>query len=234
MQLIELSDYTLCPIGTGNGINGFYFSLSEGDICSIDADSPDDAHLLLKAIATLVRPVQGTYMFMGKKLDFSNYRNLLPCKKQIGYITSDAAMISNLSIRENLLLMRYYFENSLSLDIDEKTAKLCRNFNIYDKLNLRPGDLQRIELRAAIAIRELLKSPAILLIERPENFIMRSQFDMFMEILKDTLLSGLPLVFISYDKDFVNEFSNRNILISGGKLTTVVTARADRLKAEDC
>ena len=221
MQLIELSDYTLCSMGTGNGINGFHFSLSEGDICSIDADSPDDAHLLLKAIATLVRPVQGTYMFMGKKLDFSNYRNLLPCKKQIGYMTSDAALISNLSLRENFLLMRYYFEDSLSLDIDEKTAILCRKFNIYDKLDLRPGELRPIELRTAIAIRELSKSPAMLLIELPEDFIMFSQFDMFMEILKDTLLSGLPLVFISYDKNFVNEFSNRNILISGGTLTTI-------------
>ena len=221
MQLIELSDYTLLPIGTGNGLNGCYFSLSEGDICSIDADSPDDAHLLLKAIATLVRPVQGTYMFMGKKLGFSNYRNLLHCKKQIGYMTSDAALISNLSLRENFLLMRHYFEDSLSLDIDEKTAILCRKFNIYDKLDLRPGELRPIELRTAIAIRELSKSPAMLLIERPEDFIVFSQFDMFMEILKDTLLSGLPLVFISYDKDFINEFSNRNILISGGTLTTI-------------
>ncbi|MEA3280100.1 MAG: hypothetical protein U9Q38_05825 [Thermodesulfobacteriota bacterium] len=222
--MIELSDYTLCPIGTGNGINGFYFSLSEGDICSIDADSPDDANLLLKAIATLAHPVQGTYMFMGKKLDFSNYRNLLPCKKQIGYMTSDTALISNLSLRENFLLMRHYFEDSLSLDIDEKTAILCRKLNIYDKLDLRPGELRPIELRTAIAIRELSKSPAMLLIERPEDFIMFSQFDMFMEILKDSLLPGLPLVFISYDKNFINEFSNRNILISEGTLTTVVTA----------
>ncbi|MBW2662723.1 MAG: hypothetical protein JRD93_12210 [Deltaproteobacteria bacterium] len=223
MQLIELSDYTLLQIGTGNGLNGFYFSISESDICSIDADSPDDAHLLLKAIATLVRPLKGTYRFMGKNLDFSNDKQLLSYKKQVGYIASDAALIRNLSIRENLLLMRYYFENSLLLDIDKKTTELCINFNIYDKLDLRPGDLRPIELRIAIAIRELSKSPAILLIEHPENFIMRSQFDLFMEIIKDTLSTGLPLVFISHDKDFVKEFSNRNILISGGRLTTVAT-----------
>lgn len=223
--MIELSDYTLLPIGAGNGLSGFCFSMLEGDICSIDADSPDDAHLLLKAIATLVRPLKGAYRFMGKKLDFSNDKQLLSCKKQIGYITSDAALINNLSIRENLLLMRYYFENSLSLDIDKKTAELCRNFNIYDKLDLRPGDLRPIEAQAAIAIRELSNSPAILLIEHPENFIMRSQFNMFKEILKDTLSSGRPLVFISHDKGFIKEFSNRNILISGGRLTTASSKR---------
>ncbi len=218
--MIELSDYTLLPIGAGNGLNGFCFSIVEGDICSIDADSPDDAHLLLKAIATLVRPLKGTYKFMGKKLDFSNDKQLLSCKKQTGYITSDAALINNLSIRENLLLMRYYFENSLSLNIDKKTAELCANFNIYDKLDLRPGDLRPIEAQAAIAIRELSNSPAILLIEHPESFVMRSQFNMFKEILKDTLSSGCPLVFISHDKGFIEEFSNRNIFISKGTLTT--------------
>ena len=92
---------------------------------SIKADLPDDAHLLLKGIAMLERPANGAYRFMEKKINFSDHRNLLPYKKKIGYITSDASMISNMSIRENLLLMRYYFENSLSLDIKDNVKNLC-------------------------------------------------------------------------------------------------------------
>jgi len=218
MKLIELSDYTLSPTGTGNGLNRFYFSLSKGDACSVQADSPDDAHLLLKGIAMLERPANGAYRFMGEKINFSDHRNLLPYKKKMGYITSDASMISNMSIRENLLLMRYYFENSLSLDIKDNVKNLCVLFDIYDKLDVRPGALRPTELRSAIAIRELTKSPDILLFERPEDFIRRTKFDLFVKLLKEMLLAGLPVVFISYDADFVKEFSNRKILISGGNL----------------
>ncbi len=221
MQLIELSDYTLTPTGTGNGLNEFYFALSKGDICSIHADSEDDAHIFLKALATLIRPAKGTYRFMGEKVDFSDYRNLLPCKKKIGYISQDSAMISNKTVRENLLFMRYYFENSLLITLDENASRLCSIFNIQDKLDMHPAEISLMDLRIAITIRELSKSPDLLLIEHPEDFISHAKFDFFVKILKDMLLSGLTVVFISNKKSFVEEFSDRNILITGGTLTTV-------------
>lgn len=187
----------------------------------MQADSPDDAHLLLKAIAMLEHPTGGAYRFMGKKINFSDHRNLLPYKKKIGYVTTDTSMISNMSIRENLLLMRYYFENSLSLDIKDNVKNLCAVFDIYDKLDIRPGELRPTELRSAIVIRELTKSPDILLFERPEDFIRHTKFDLFVKLLKEMLLTGIPVVFISYDAYLVKEFSNREILISDGNLTTV-------------
>jgi ABC-type ATPase involved in cell division len=213
MRLIELSDYTLPPTGTGSGIKKFYFTLSKGDVCYIHADFPDDAHLFLRAVAMLVHSESGTYRFAGEKIDFSDHTNLLSYKKKIGYVTNDASMISNMSVRENLLLMRYYFENSLSLDIDDNVKNLCTVFDIYDKLDIRPGDLRPIEL--------ITKSPDILLLERPEDFVGKTKFNFLIELLKKMSLSGLPVIFISYDTDFVKEFFNRQILISGGNLTAV-------------
>jgi hypothetical protein len=50
MYLIELSDYCLNPLGTGNGLNHSYFALSSGDVCSLQTDSTDEAHTFLKAL----------------------------------------------------------------------------------------------------------------------------------------------------------------------------------------
>ncbi len=221
MYLIELLDYTIAPIGKGNGLNKFYFALSRGDACSISTDSADDAHLFLKALTTLVYPVEGIYRFKGEPVDFSDYRSLLSCKKKIGYIAPDSAMISNITVRENLLLKRYYFENSHSLSLNENVLRLCSMFDICDKLDLRPAMLTLIDLRIAITIREMTKPPDLLLLERPEDFIGHTKFSLFKKILKDMLLSKIPIVFISYDRNFVEAFSNKKILINGGKLTTV-------------
>ena len=92
MHLIELSNYSLAPTGSGNGLDGFYLALSKGDIYSIQTDLIDDASNLLRALATLTHPIKGAYLFMGEKLDFSDYRKLLPYKKKIGYIAPDSAM----------------------------------------------------------------------------------------------------------------------------------------------
>ena len=221
MHFIELSDYTLPLPETGRGLNRFYFALSKGDVCSIRTDSPEDAHIFLRALATLERPEQGVYRFWGNNLNFSDYRELLFYKKKIGYIASDAALISNITIRENLLLMRSYFENSLLLTIDEKVAELCRIFALQDKLDLRPTEVKPLDLHSAIVIRELTKSPEVVLLEHPERFIGSAKFGLFVEILKDMLLSKLSVVFISDTKAFVEEFSNKKILITDGHLTTV-------------
>ncbi len=54
------------------------------------------------------------------------------------------------------------------MDIDEKALKLCKIFNIEDKLDFHPGTLRPVDLR--IAIRELTKSFDILLLEHPEDY----------------------------------------------------------------
>jgi len=223
MKLIELSNYTLPPTGTGNGLKKFYFALSKGDMCHIQADSPDDAHLFLRAVAMLEYSKFCDYRFAGKKINFSDHTNLLPYKKKMGYVTNDAAMISNMSIRENLLLMRYYFENSFSVDIDDNVKNLCNLFEIYDKLDVRPGDLRPTELRSAIMVREFTKSPEILLLERPEDFARQTKFNFIVELVKKMSLSGVPVIFISYNADFIREFSNKEIIIAKGNLTTVKT-----------
>jgi len=216
MYLINLVDYTIDSLEKDCGFDKLNFVLSRDDAFAINTDSSDRAHMFLKALAMLVKPVYGDFYFKDKKVDFSDYRNLLSLKKKIGYIASDSAMIGNITVRENLLYSRYYFENSLSLSLDETAKKLCKNFGIYDKLDMRPGRLRSVDLRIAIAIRELVKSPDILLLERPEDFIGHANFDLFVEVLRDMGLTKIPLVFISYNKDFIKEFSNKKILLKDG------------------
>jgi len=113
VYLIELSNYNLVVEGFVNSLKDICFTLAEGDACAIKAAAADDAYIFLKALATLVSPQTGTYRYMGETMDFSDYRKLLPFKKKIGYVGQDSAMLSNKTVRENLLLMRSYFENSL-------------------------------------------------------------------------------------------------------------------------
>jgi len=221
MVLIELSNYTLNAEGAGNGLKDICLALAKGDSCSVQSDSMDDAHVFIKALATLVAPQTGTYRYKGEIVDFSDYRNLLPVKKKIGYIGQNSAMISNRTVRENLLLTKSFFNNSLSLTLDDNIAGLCEIFKLENKLDVRPGDLQPVELRMAIAVRELTKSFDVLLLERPEDYFGYNQLDLFSEILEDTLEHGHAVVFFSNDQYFTETFSNRKLLIDGGTLTSV-------------
>jgi ABC-type dipeptide/oligopeptide/nickel transport system ATPase subunit len=87
MPTIELIDFTFNPEGAEKtGLTDFSFSLFEGDCYSIETDSADDAALFLKALVTWKSPQKGTYCFNGVKIDLSDYRNALPCKRQMGIL----------------------------------------------------------------------------------------------------------------------------------------------------
>ena len=87
---------------------------------------------------------------------------------------------------------------------------------------MTPGELYLQDIRIAITVRELSQAPMILLLDRPEDLIDHTKFDLFIDILKEMLLSKLSIVFFSFDTDFADMISNTKVMISNGRLTTVL------------
>lgn len=221
MKLIELTNYSFDSKKTGRAFQPFDFAMTHGDVVSISTDSVDDALSFLMALATLIHPLQGEYRYKQKILDFSNYKNLLDAKKHIGFITSQAALISNRTVRENLLLMSAYYTNSLSSQLDQRTQELCRLFSLEDKLELRPAALTDYDYRFAVAVRELIKAPEILLLEYPENFVGIANLEVFNNILFDMLGGEVCIAFISEYPLFIETFSKRELVISKGTVRVI-------------
>ena len=219
-ELIRLSDYSLEAIGNGNGLKNFSLVLSKGMAFSIRTESPDDAHLLLRGIATLVPPKSGQFFYKGEELDFSDYRNLLSYKKKVAYIASDATLIVNRSLHDNLMLMRYYFEDLTFIEMSEEVIGLCKAFELERKLHLKPSQLGPEENRLCVIVRELSKNPEIVLVQRPRDFLRPKSFETLKGILERLTRKNLALVFFSTDEAFTNKFSKKQILIEEGRVTS--------------
>jgi putative ABC transport system ATP-binding protein len=227
MCLIELSDYTIPPTGSGQGLKEVCVSLSSGDVWAVECQYQEDAYLFIQALATLIRPAKGTYRFNGQKIDLTVQRESLACKKKIGYIGPDAALISNLTIRQNLLLMRYYFGNDLTIDLDDNAQGLCRAFGIETKMHKRPAELNAREVQAAVVIREIIKNPELLLLINPEEFIGHENFELLTQLFNDWIATGKPVVFHSYDRRLVRRYAKGKFNITHGALTTIDVGRLD-------
>ena len=218
-ELIRLSDYSLKALGIGNGLQDFNLVLPKGAAFSIRTDSSDDAHLLMRGIATLEPPKSGQFLYRGQALDFSDYRNLLSYKSKVGYIGSDATVLVNRSLRDNPMLMRYYFEDLTSVEMSEDVIRLCRAFNLEVKLHFKPPQLNPEENRLCVIVRELSKNPEILLIERLRDFLRTEHFEALKSVLRNLIGKDLALVFFSTDPAFTKEFSRKEIVIDKGRLT---------------
>ena len=221
MKLVELTGYSFNSKKMARPFKPFDLSLTLGDVVSISTDSADDALLFLKALATLTHPLKGEYRYKQNVLDFSSYKKLLDVKKNIGFITSHAALISNRTVRENLLLMRAYYTNSLTYELDERTQELCRLFSLEERLELRPAALAGHDYRSVVTVRELIKKPEIMLLEYPEKFVGISNLEVFNDILFDLMGGEVCIVFLSEYQHFIETFSKRELVISKGTLQEI-------------
>jgi len=221
MALIELRDYAHTPTGRGKGLSKFSFSLSPGDAFSLHADRVDDAHLFLRALASLEPPEEGSYRFDGEELNFAKRRRLLAVRRRIGYLGVDAALIGNRTLRTNLLLGRYYAENRLDLSLGEDVLDLCRLFGIEDKLDLRPAQVAPEDARAAIIVREMTKGAEVFLVEQAFVDLPRQAVEMYIGMIRKMADSGIPFVYYAGLTQYDRLFKKRDIYIRDGVVSVV-------------
>ena len=215
--ILEITGLVISPAGELGSCGSDRLAIMCGDTIAIDASAAINCRKLLRILATLEPPERGKYRFNGIALDVSDYRQCLAVKRQIGYLTTDAVMVSNRTIRENLLLSRFYHENDLSIDLDETMALLCRDAGLSDDLERRPSELNDSALMKTIAIREMGKRPLLMLIDRPENFIRVAPDDVIFNHLKHMVQLKTAVVFFSTNKA-MSDLGRRQLTLHNGTI----------------
>lgn len=215
---IELKNYQLPSGNAAAAMAPFDFSLAEGDVCTIEAEIPDLGHQFIDALSLISVPIAGEYCFDGRFPSRQRYGEWLRCRRQIGYIGPLSALISNLSIRENLLLSRAYYENDLHLKLSAEATQLCNDGGLGGKLSTRPADLSLPDRRIAIAIRELTREVRLVVMDNPEDLIGNQMFRLLMTPLRRLNRQGVPLVIMSDGENPIAQIVTRRVTISGGRL----------------
>ena len=215
--ILEITDLVLAPFGKQTAYGADRLTIVRGDVITIDANPALDIRQMLRVLATLDRPEKGRFRFDGVDVDLADYRRCLAVKRRIGYVSPDCAMISNRTIRENLLLARFYHENDLSIDLDETMALLCKDAGLADVLERRPSELNDSALMKTIAIREMGKRPLLMLIDRPENFMQVTPDDAIFNHLKNMVQSKTAVVFFSSNEK-MSDLGRRQLTLHNGTI----------------
>ena len=231
MTVVELTS-VLTPGGASQaGLAPIDLRLSAGEVGEVTSDSPDMAHTFLETLALITTPVSGSYTLEGAMMDPKRRAAWLRGRRRIGYIGPVAALISNMSIRENLLLARSYYENRLDLDLPDEIAAVCEELGMARKLDLRPGMLSPKDIRMFIAIREIMKDAALLVLDSPEDIIGHHGFDHLMKRLYEAVGSGTVMVFYSGGDNVLHKMTTRRFRIQNGVLEEQTISLADRIEA---
>ncbi|MDI6790801.1 MAG: ATP-binding cassette domain-containing protein [Thermodesulfobacteriota bacterium] len=121
---------------------------------------------LLQICATLLEPTQGEIYLDGIPIPFDREIDLLPLRRKIAYVAEDTALISNLTLLQNVSLGWAYYENKSLQDVWEEGERLLTYFQVNDYKDLHPTEVNAEIFKRAVCAREMAKKPILILLDR--------------------------------------------------------------------
>lgn len=201
-------------------LRGVSFEVKPGEIFVIMGPSGSGKSVLLRHIAGLEVPTQGSVAVDGLDPTLESTRE----RVRLALVFQDGALFNSLSVYDNLAL--YPREHSVGTEkqIRERVMMLLKLLSLDDTAGKFPSDLSGgMKKRVAIA-RALVIEPQLLLYDEPT-----SELDPVMSATIDEVIATIPkhyhttTIVVSHDRDLALSIANRVGILMGGQLIHVGT-----------
>jgi len=186
--------------------------------------------VLLKIIGGIVPPhsvhpgQQGRIFFLGTDIYEDHEKEITKIKKKIAFVFSEGTMISNLTIKENILLpFRFHCSDDNCGGAIEKIEADLHFFGIPDVLDKRP-DLVSYRIKKKLAyIRAALQEPELILVEKPMFNLEEEDRIQVLHYLENLKKNGVTLIIASRFQLILDTLIDEAIVVEVGKMPDIIS-----------
>jgi len=199
MSSLEISHLKV-SLGSRLILNDLSFSLAEGQIAALLGPSGCGKTTLLRSIAGLIAPTDGTIRF-GKQLVSLSSLVMPSHKRKIGYVPQEGALFPHLSVADNIAfgLDRSAFTKD---QIRQTTKEMLSLIGLQGYENRMPNQLSggqqtRVALARALAIK-----PAIVLLDEPFSALDAAlRGDLRADVIDLLRKSNTTAILVTHDRE---------------------------------
>ena len=177
---------------SNNGIHKFNISEESGQLIGIMGGSGVGKSTLLNVLNGNLTLNHGEIRIN----DYDIHRNRLAVQGLIGFVPQDDLLIEELSVFQNLYYnAKLCFKDYSEIQILKKVLKILQDLDLYEVRDLKVGNPlnkfisggQRKRINIGL---ELMREPAILLVDEPTSGLSSTDSEMVMNLLKRQTLKG--------------------------------------------
>jgi iron(III) transport system ATP-binding protein len=212
---------------TVKALDGIDLEVARGETLAILGPSGCGKTTLLRAIAGLERPDDGTVEIAGRLVDGGG-AFVPPERRRVGMVFQDVALFPHLTVAQNVA---YGLARATAGVRDARVAELLALVGLTDAGSLRPHQLsggmaQRVALARALAPR-----PDIVLLDEPfASLDMSLRTQLRGEVRRVLEASGATGVFVTHDQAEALTLADRVAVMRRGRIDQV--ASPERIYAE--
>jgi ABC-type transporter Mla maintaining outer membrane lipid asymmetry ATPase subunit MlaF len=197
---LEFAGLTLASDGRTPIFEGVDFDFSMGGVNWIRGETGSGKSSLLRVLATLQEPSEGRYLVNGEDITQLSFEELGPLRRKIGYGFAEGGLISNRTLRQNLMLPFFYHRTLSAAQAEARVNQYCRHFRLEASSHLRPAQASSGVRKACAVARSLILKPELLLLDQPTAGLDEIDQRTLLDLIRHHRESeGLSQVFIVSD-----------------------------------
>lgn len=213
-------------------LEGIDLNVYRGEILVIMGGSGSGKSTMLRHLLGLSKPTEGNIRILGRDVTHMSSREIYALRKQIGVAFQGGALLSSLSVGENVQLpLREHTK------LDENTIQIMTRMklemlNLAGAEDLMPSELSGGMLKRAGLARAIIMDPKILFFDEPSaglDPITAVELDEMILLAKQAL--NTTMVVVTHELESAFKIANRIAVISEGKL--LITGSVDEVRNSD-
>ncbi len=203
-----------------NVLSGLNLDLKIGETLCIAGASGMGKSLLLRIIAGLEAPTSGDVYYFGEHLPRSLHVPLEVARRGVELIFQNGALISNLTVRENVSMPLYYHHRGHRDEIEKRASMALDLMRVRAEESKYPHMLSSgVAKRVAIA-RSWAMDPRLLLMDEPTAGLDNYNRNVLIPLIDNMkAMFNTSLILVTHDLLIAKELGADLCFLSGKKLT---------------
>ena len=215
--MIRLRDIEKSYDNGTHALRGVSFEIADGEFVFLVGPNGSGKSTVIKLLTGELVPTAGRGMVNGFSLSHISDRQIPYMRRTIGVIFQDFRLISTKTVYENLsLAMRAV--GASSREIRERIPYVLDLVGLKGKEKNYPDELSGGEQQRVAIARALVNNPSTIVADEPTGNLDPSRSLEIMTLLKRINDLGTTVVVVTHERELVNKFDKRVIMLDAGKV----------------
>lgn len=204
-----------------NGVTAIYdlnLKIKKGEFVFIIGGSGSGKSTLIKMLYREEKPTQGEINVGGINVARLRNSRVYKLRRKLGIVFQDYRLLPKLTVYENVAFAMEAI-GAKSSDIRIKTLKALELVGLKGKTRNYPDELSGGEQQRVAIARAIVNDPKLLLCDEPTgNLDPKMSLEIVKVLAEINKTTGTTIVMATHDKEIVNKFKKRVIIIKEGRI----------------
>lgn len=217
--MIEFIDVTKSYAIGNKALRGVSLTIDDGEFVFLVGPSGSGKSTIIKLITGELRPTGGTVHVNGYSLERIRKREIPFLRRTVGVVFQDFRLIDTKTVYDNVAFaMRVV--GAREREIKERVPYVLNLVGLDGKRSRHPDELSGGEQQRLAIARALVNNPSTIIADEPTGNLDPARSFEIMSLLQEINRLGTTMLVVTHERDLVEQFTNRVIVIDDGLIAS--------------